>query len=130
MVTGAAATPEIYQIETDMTPFVFQRGETISLALDAVTGDPLQVTAVSAAMKTVAPGRTGVSASAPVAAVFNILARPASGDIAPGWTLTVNAAQSALLAAGPYLADARLEIGGGVIITESIAITLRESVSS
>lgn len=113
-----------------MTPFVFQRGETISLALDAVTGDPLLVTAISAAMKAVAPGRTGVSASVPVAAAFDIIARPASGDIAPGWTLTVGATQSALLAAGPYLADAKLEIGGGVIITESIAITLRESVSS
>lgn len=111
-----------------MTPFVFQRGETISLALDAVTGDPLLVTAISAAMKAVAPGRTGVSASAPVAAVFDIIARSASGGMAPGWTLTVGAEQSALLPAGPYLADARLEIGGGVIITESIAITLRESV--
>lgn len=113
-----------------MNPFVFQRGETISLALDAVTGDPLQVTAVRAAMKAVAPGRTGVSASDPVAAAFDITSRPASGDIPAGWMLTVNAAQSALLAAGAYLADARLEIGGGVIITESVAIMLRESVSS
>ncbi len=45
-----------------MTPYIFQRGETISLALDAVTGDPLSVTAISAAMKAVAPGRTSVNA--------------------------------------------------------------------
>ena len=31
-----------------MTPYIYQRGETISLALDAVTGDPLSVTAISA----------------------------------------------------------------------------------
>lgn len=113
-----------------MTIFVFQRGETISLALDAVTGDPLSVTAISAAMKAVAPGRTGVSAAAPVAAAFNITPRAASGDIAPGWNLTVGATQSALLPAGHYLADARIEVGGGVIITESIGITLRESVTA
>ena len=115
--------------ENDMTIFVFQRGETISLALDAVTGDPLSVTAISAAMKAVAPGRTSVSAAAPVAAAFNITPRSASGDVPAGWNLTVGAAQSALLPTGHYLADARIEVGGGVIITESIGITLRESVT-
>jgi hypothetical protein len=30
-----------------MSPYTFQRGETISLALDAVTGDPLSVTAIA-----------------------------------------------------------------------------------
>jgi len=34
------------------------------------------------------------------------------------------------LPAGHYLADARMEVGGGVIITESIGITLRESVTA
>ncbi len=34
-----------------MTPYTYQRGETISLALDAVTGDPADVSAISAAMK-------------------------------------------------------------------------------
>jgi hypothetical protein len=113
-----------------MTPFIFQRGETISLALDAVTGDPLSVTAISAAMKTVAPGRTGVSAGTPVAAAFAISPRAAQGDIPPGWNLTVDAASSAALVAGNYLADARLMVGGGVVITESVGISLRESVSA
>ena len=43
-----------------MTPYTFQRGETLSLALDAVTGDPLAVTAIDAVLKAVPPGRTGV----------------------------------------------------------------------
>ena len=113
-----------------MTPFIFQRGETISLALDAVTGDPLSVTAISAAMKMVAPGRTSVSAGTPVAAAFVISPRAAQGDIPPGWNLTVDEASSAALAVGNYLADAKLSVGGGVIITESVAIALRESVSA
>lgn len=113
-----------------MTPYTFQRGETISLALDAVTGDPLSVTAISAAMKAVAPGRTSVSAGTPVAAAFNISPRTAQGDIPPGWNLTVDAAASAALAAGSYLADARVEVGGGIVITEGVAIAIRESVSA
>lgn len=112
-----------------MTPYTFQRGETVSLALDALAGDPLAVGAISASVKAVAPGRTGVSSGTPVAAVFNITPRAAVGDIPPGWTLTIPAAISATLAAGSYLADARLEVGGGVVITDSVAIALRESVS-
>ncbi len=113
-----------------MTPYIFQRGETLSLALDALTGDPLSVSAISASVKAVAPGRTGVSAVAPVAAVFDIAPRTAAGDIPAGWTLTIPAAVSATLSAGSYLADARLEVGGGVVITESVAIRLNESVSA
>jgi hypothetical protein len=113
-----------------MTPYIYQRGETISLALDAVTGDPLVVTAIAAAMKMLAPGRTSVSAGTPVAAAFAISPRAAQGDIPPGWNLTVDAAASAALTAGSYLADARLEVGGGVVITESVAIAIRESVSA
>lgn len=113
-----------------MTPYIFQRGETISLALDAVTGDPLAVTAISAGMKAVAPGRTGVAAGSPLAAAFAISPRAASSDIPAGWTLTIDAATSAALAVGNYLADARLEIGSGVVITESVALALRESVSA
>lgn len=113
-----------------MTPYIFQRGETISLAIDAVTGDPLTVTAISAAMKMVAPGRTSVSAGTPVAAAFAVSPRAAQGEIPPGWNLTVDAASSAVLAPGGYLADAKLTVAGGVIITESVAISVRESVSA
>jgi hypothetical protein len=112
-----------------MTPYIFQRGETISLALDALTGDPLTVSAISAAMKAVAPGRSEVSADAPVAAAFDIALRPAAGDVPAGWTLSIPAAQSAALTPGAYLADARIEAAGGVIITESVALHIKQSVS-
>jgi hypothetical protein len=112
-----------------MTPFSFQRGETISLALDAVTGDPLTVTAIGAAMKIVPPGRTGVPDGATVAATFSISPRAAAGEIPPGWTLTIDAATSVTLTAGNYLADARIEVAGGVIVTEPVPIRLKQSVT-
>jgi hypothetical protein len=117
-------------LENKMTPNIYQRGETVSLALDCVTGDPLAVTSISAGMKAVAPGRTSVSAGAPVAAVFAVSPRAAQGDIPPGWTLTIDAATSAALAVGSYLADAALTVAGGVIITESVTLSIRESVSA
>jgi hypothetical protein len=113
-----------------MTPYVYQRGETISLALDAVSGDPLTVSAIAAKMKAVPPGRTTVPDGAPVAASFVVTPRAASGDIPAGWTLTIPATVSAGLAVGSYLADARLDIGSGTIVTESVAIRLRGSVSA
>ncbi len=112
-----------------MTPFIFQRGETISLALDALSGDPLSVTAVVAKLKAVPPGRTTASASVPVAATFSVSSRVAAGNDPAGWTLTISAPISASLPPGAYLADARLDVGGGVIVTDSVAIRLRESVS-
>jgi hypothetical protein len=113
-----------------MTPYVFQRGETISLALDALSGDPLSVSAIAAKMKAVPPGRTTIPDGAPVAATFTIAPRPAAGDIPAGWTLTIPASVSSALAVGSYLADAKLDIGGGTIVTDSVAIRLRGSVSA
>ena len=113
-----------------MTPYTYQRGETISLALDAITGDPALVTAISAAMKAVPPGRSEAPATAPAAASFAVSARPASGNDPAGWTLTIPAAISANLSPGAYIADARLEVAGGVIVTDSVAIRLRQSVSA
>ncbi len=112
-----------------MTPYIFERGETISLALDAVTGDPLAVNQIIAKLKPVAPGRNSVSAATPVAASFDIAPRVAVGDIPPGWTLTIGATTSALLRSGNYLADARIEIAGGVVISDAVSIQIRESVS-
>jgi hypothetical protein len=113
-----------------MTPYTFQRGETITLALDAVTGDPADVSAISAAMKPIPPGRTEAAVDAPFAASFIVTTRPASGDIPAGWTLNIPAFISASLTPGAYVADARLEVAGGVIVTDSIAIRLRQSVSA
>ncbi len=113
-----------------MTPYIFQRGETISLALDAVSGDPASVTALTAQLKAVPPGRTSVPEGAAIAASFSVAARASDGEAPAGWTLTIPSAASAALPAGSYLADARLEVAGGVVISESVALRLRPSVTT
>ena len=109
-----------------MKPYVFTRGETILLALDALTGDPLTVTGISAKLRAIAPGRTTIAPSAPVAADFTVTNRAANGSVPAGWDLV---AASTSLAAGRYGADARLVIAGGVIITDMITVEIREGAS-
>ncbi|MFC4291497.1 hypothetical protein ACFOWX_03615 [Sphingorhabdus arenilitoris] len=114
-----------------MTNYIFQRGETISLALDALSGDSLSVSSISAVMKAVAPGRTSAAPGAPVAAAFAIEPRMAGDDNPAGWTLTVPAMVSADLPPGSYIADARLELTDGkVVVSDSITMSIRPSVSA
>lgn len=113
-----------------MPPYIFQRGETVSLALDVLSGDPAGVSAITAKLKAVAPGRLSVAADAAIAATFTITPRAAVDDLPAGWTLTIPASTSAALAAGFYAADARLEVAGGVIITEQVLLRIRDAVTS
>ena len=112
-----------------MTTFMFQRGETVSLALDAVQGDTAIVSTITAALKPIAAGRTMADPTAPVAATFAVSSRAAAGEIPAGWTLTLTAAVSSALSAGTYLADAKLVVAGGVTITEPVAIRLIDAVT-
>jgi hypothetical protein len=112
-----------------MTTYTFQRGETVSLALDAVQGDVASVSSVTAALKPLSAGRTMVDPGAAVAATFSVSNRAAAGSIPSGWTLTIPAAVSAGLAAGTYLADAKLSVAGGVTITEPVAVRMIDAVT-
>ena len=112
-----------------MTTYTFQRGETVSIALDAVQGDPLTVSSVTAALKPIAAGRSMIDPGAAVAASFTVTNRAAAAGIPAEWTLTLAAAVSAGLAAGTYLADAKLIVAGGVTITEPVAIRLIDAVT-
>lgn len=109
--------------------YEFDRGETISLAIDAPTGDVGLVTAFSAKMKAVPWGQTEPLPTDPVAAEFAVAAYPAAGDEPAGWTLTIAAGVSAGLAPGTYHADAKVTVAGGVIISDPVAIVIRQSVS-
>ena len=100
----------------------FRIGEDVSVALDALTGDPATVTAITAKMK-----------PAKVTANRIVLDNAAAGitmQVAPqgsaGWIVSLAHTATANLAAGVYGIDARLTIVGGVEMTEQtgfIALT-------
>lgn len=97
----------------------FRIGEDIAVALDAVSGSTAAVTAMSAAMKpaVVAASRLAIDeAASPI-----ILIVAAQSPASAGWTISLSAAQSALLSAGVYGIDARIETGSGVEITDQSA---------
>lgn len=110
--------------------YTFQRGETVSLALAVVSGDPARVASVTAAVKPVTAGRSTPDPTVPVAASFDVSFAAAAFDEPARWLFTLTPAMSASLAAGSYLADARLVVAGGVCITETVALTLRDAVTS
>lgn len=102
----------------------FQQGETIRLAVfrDAVSSTAL--TGAEPVTAAIAPAlRVGVppSAAAPrtaLAAAWN----PALGpDNEPGWELTLDAVSSAALAEGVWAVDARIDLGGGLIVRTDMA---------
>lgn len=106
--------------------YTFARGETISIALDAVTGDPGIVSSVVAKLRPLEPGKRTLEPDADLAATFTVDDRAVSGDIPAGWTLTIEPATSTTLEAGEYLADARITIGTGVETTEGVIIRIYE----
>lgn len=110
--------------------YTFQRGETVALALAVVSGDPTVVGAVTAAIKPVAEGRRTPDPATPVAADFDVAFVAGSWADPARWLLTLTPAITAALPAGSYFADARLTVGGGVTITETISLQLRDAVTS
>lgn len=97
----------------------FRIGEDIAIALDATAGSTAGVSAISASMKpaTIGTNRFVLDDSAAAQSLTIAPQSPASA----GWTVTLPAAQSALLAPGIYGIDARIVIGSGVEITDQSA---------
>lgn len=108
------------------TRYTFRRGATILIALDVEEGDADTVDTVTASMKMLRPARTKIDPGEPVAATFTVVERPAAGDVAEGWTLSVSAADSEELEVGEYVVDAALTIGSTVIKTDAIVIVIEE----
>lgn len=100
----------------------FRIGEDVSVALDALTGDPATVTAISAKMKPakVTSNRIVLDDSA-TAMDMQVTALGAEG-----WIVSLSHTATAGLTAGVYGIDARLTISGAVEMTEQtgfIALT-------
>ena len=108
-----------------MSPFIFQTGETIVIAIDAMTGDPSSVTAITGKIKRVPRFSSPLAADEIDEADFIVTPRAAAGDVPAGWNLVTNT----VLPPGSYLADARLVVGGSVIVTDAVNITIKQSAS-
>ena len=100
----------------------FRIGEDVSVALDALTGDPATVTAITAKMK---PAKVAANRIVLDDAATGIsMAVIAQGSA--GWLVSLAHTDTAGLAAGVYGIDARLTFAGGVEMTEQtgyIALT-------
>ena len=100
----------------------FRIGEDVSVALDALTGDPASVTAISARMKPakVTANRIVLDDSAS-AMNMQVTARGTEG-----WIVTLSHTDTASLTSGIYGIDAKLTIAGAIEMTEQtgfIALT-------
>lgn len=99
-----------------MTPLLSSliRGETYSLALEAIEGEIAGATA-RADLKRSLNGAAPPD-DAPVVATFSVdqLAEVTPGG-GPGWVFTLEPGQTSDLEAGSYVADARIELANGFV---------------
>jgi hypothetical protein len=95
----------------------FRIGEDISVALDALKGDPATVTAITAKMKPAKATSNRIVLDDGAAAI--VLSVAANGTV--GWIVSLSSTVTAGLAAGLYGIDAKLMVGGSVEMTEQTA---------
>lgn len=112
-------------------------GETLSIYLEAVSGDPSTATDLIARLKPVfsAQGPMPDEAVASVA-TLGVVEQPTSpgnypdgAPIGPGWYVTLTSAVTALLVAGYYATDVAFRIGSETIVTDPVLIQIVPSVS-
>lgn len=101
---------------------IFQKGEEIRIALEAVSGDRAIVDTVTAVMRKVRLAGSSVVADRGDPIAVEVVAREPNGCDRGGWTLTVHADAARDLPAGFYGIDARLVVGGVPIITDQPAL--------
>jgi hypothetical protein len=95
----------------------FRIGEDISVALDAIAGNPATVTAISAKMKPAkASGNRLILDDSATATTMTVTSQGVAG-----WLISLGNAATAGLAAGVYGIDARLTFAGSVEMTEQTA---------
>lgn len=104
-------------------PYKFRRGATVRIALEAATGDPAQVTAITAEMRPrLSDGTLKEDDEISCAVAFYAAQAPNPA----GWFVTVNAPASAALAPGQYAIVATLTVGGDTVITDPAPIWLED----
>jgi hypothetical protein len=105
------------------TTYIVRRGETLTLYLEAVTGDPTTASNLTVKLK---PAQNGAAPPASVPAVATLqttyqATSPGPG-ILPGWYILITAVQSAALALGSYFTDAAFQVAGSQFVTDPICI--------
>jgi hypothetical protein len=106
------------------------RGETYSLALEATEGDLTGATARADLKRAVSGKEPGDAAL--VAAAFAVEAvAEVTPDGGPGWIFTLTPVQTAALATGLYVMDARVTLASGFVDqVEGVKITVKERVTA
>lgn len=125
-----------------MTTYTVSRGATLSLYLEAISGDP--TTATNAVAKIaplpisprVAAFQGGLSSPAVASALQVTLQTTSPGldpstglPIGPGWYVTLGASLSATLAAGSYVVDMAFQVGTAEIVSDQIFVQIINAVS-
>lgn len=106
--------------------YAFKRGETISLSLDLVEGTFSDIVSIEAAIRRLSPGAEALSPDDKVYGTFDIVWRASTSSEVAGWTLTYDAADSEKLDLGLYEIDARVSVGSGLQISNSVVIRIIE----
>jgi len=95
----------------------FRIGEDVAVALEATSGDPGLVTAITARMKPAKVASNRLALDDTASAIVLTVSPLSIG----GWTVSLSSASSAALAPGIYGIDAKLSFAGGTEITEQTA---------
>lgn len=95
----------------------FKRGETLTIALEDLDADYATIAAetVSAVLKAAVEEVAVPPDAAPVVATFVVAARPADGDVGPGWNLSLSVTQTAALPIGVYVTNVSIAHAGGTV---------------
>jgi hypothetical protein len=96
----------------------FRVGEDITLALDAIVGDPATVTAITAKIKPAKVSGNRIVLDDTATGIDMLVALQGA---AAGWIFSLGHVASAAMTAGLYGIDARLTISGAVEMTEQTA---------
>ena len=113
-----------------MTTYTVRRGETLTLYLEAVTGDPTTISNLLVKLK---PAHNGAPPPADVPAIATLqttaqATSPGAG-ILPGWYVLITAIQSAALAIGTYFTDAAFQVAGAQFVTDPVGIEVVDPIS-
>lgn len=125
-----------------MTNYYVRRGATLSLYLEAVSGNPATVSNPVAKMapqpvsaRVAAFQGSSPPATAPVTLTVTAQATSPGNDpttglaINPGWYVTLSAAQSALLAVGVYVVDMAFQVGAAEFVSEQVTVQVDNAAS-